>query len=103
MILIVGQVPKADLRREAFQEIDYRRMYGTIASAWKRSAGRFDLSVTIPANTTALIYVPAASPDSVTESGTAASKARGVTFVRAEGGAAVYEVGSGTYRFASAL
>ena len=31
MILIVGQVPKADLRREAFQEIDYRRMYGTIA------------------------------------------------------------------------
>ncbi|MFA6445495.1 MAG: thiamine pyrophosphate-binding protein, partial [Sterolibacterium sp.] len=31
MILIVGQVPKADLRRESFQEIDYRRMYGTIA------------------------------------------------------------------------
>ena len=31
MILIVGQIPKADLRREAFQEIDYRRMYGTIA------------------------------------------------------------------------
>ncbi|MGP1675793.1 MAG: thiamine pyrophosphate-dependent enzyme [Burkholderiales bacterium] len=31
MILIVGQVPRADLRREAFQEIDYRSMYGTIA------------------------------------------------------------------------
>ncbi len=31
LILIVGQVPRADLRREAFQEIDYRRMYGTIA------------------------------------------------------------------------
>jgi len=31
MILIVGQVPRADLRREAFQEIDYRRMFGTIA------------------------------------------------------------------------
>jgi len=31
MILIVGQVPRADLRREAFQEIDYQRMYGTIA------------------------------------------------------------------------
>lgn len=31
MILIVGQVPRADLRREAFQEIDYRRMYGAIA------------------------------------------------------------------------
>ncbi len=31
LILIVGQVPRADLRREAFQEIDYRRMYGAIA------------------------------------------------------------------------
>jgi acetolactate synthase-1/2/3 large subunit len=31
LVLIVGQVPRADLRREAFQEIDYRRMYGTIA------------------------------------------------------------------------
>ena len=31
MILIVGQVPRADLRREAFQEIDYQRMYGSIA------------------------------------------------------------------------
>ncbi len=31
LILIVGQVPRSDLRREAFQEIDYRRMYGTIA------------------------------------------------------------------------
>jgi len=31
LVLIVGQVPRADLRREAFQEIDYRRMFGTIA------------------------------------------------------------------------
>lgn len=31
LILIVGQIPKANLRREAFQEIDYQRMYGSIA------------------------------------------------------------------------
>lgn len=31
LILLVGQVPKADLRREAFQEIDYGKMYGSIA------------------------------------------------------------------------
>jgi acetolactate synthase-1/2/3 large subunit len=31
LILVVGQVPKKDLRREAFQEIDYRAMFGTIA------------------------------------------------------------------------
>ena len=31
LILVVGQVPRKDLRREAFQEIDYRAMYGSIA------------------------------------------------------------------------
>ena len=31
LILVVGQVPHKDLRREAFQEIDYRAMFGTVA------------------------------------------------------------------------
>jgi acetolactate synthase-1/2/3 large subunit len=31
LILIVGQIPKKDLRREAFQEIDYHKMFGSIA------------------------------------------------------------------------
>lgn len=31
LLLLVGQVARADLRRNAFQEIDYGRMYGSIA------------------------------------------------------------------------
>jgi acetolactate synthase-1/2/3 large subunit len=31
MILLIGQVPARDLRKEAFQEIDYQKMYGAIA------------------------------------------------------------------------
>ena len=31
LIMVVGQIPKADLRREAFQEIDYQKMFGSIA------------------------------------------------------------------------
>ena len=31
MILIVGQIAARDLRREAFQEIDYQKMFGSIA------------------------------------------------------------------------
>ncbi|MFW7344060.1 thiamine pyrophosphate-dependent enzyme [Pollutimonas sp. H1-120] len=31
MILLVGQIPKRDLRKEAFQEIDYHGMFGSIA------------------------------------------------------------------------
>src|SRR6218665_1233238 len=31
MILVIGQVPKKDLRKEAFQEIDYQQMFGALA------------------------------------------------------------------------
>ena len=31
LILLVGQVERRDLRRNAFQEIDYRRMFGQMA------------------------------------------------------------------------
>ncbi len=31
LILVIGQVPTSDLRRQAFQEIDYQQMYGSIA------------------------------------------------------------------------
>ena len=31
LILVIGQVPKKDLRRQAFQEIDYQKMFGSIA------------------------------------------------------------------------
>jgi acetolactate synthase-1/2/3 large subunit len=31
MILIIGQIAARDLRREAFQEIDYQKMFGSVA------------------------------------------------------------------------
>jgi acetolactate synthase-1/2/3 large subunit len=40
LILIVGQVPKKDLRREAFQEIDYQKMFGSIAKWVAEAIGR---------------------------------------------------------------
>lgn len=31
LILLVGQIPKRDLRKDAFQEIDYQKMFGSMA------------------------------------------------------------------------
>ena len=59
------------------------------------------LNITIPANTTATIYVPVAAAGAVTESGLPAASALGAKFLRMETGAAVYEVGSGAWEFAS--
>jgi alpha-L-rhamnosidase len=78
----------------------YESIRGRIESSWKIEAGRFTLDVTIPANTTATVFVPARRADSVTEGGRPAAQARGVQFVRMEGEAAVYRVQSGRYSFA---
>jgi hypothetical protein len=77
----------------------YDSPYGRIASAWQRNGNRLVLDLTIPPNTTATIYVPARAEGDVTESGQPARKALGVKFLRQEGRAAVFAVGSGVYRF----
>jgi alpha-L-rhamnosidase len=59
------------------------------------------LNVTIPANTTAMIYVPAKSAESVTEGGMPAGQSKGVKFLRMENGRAVFAVASGEYTFNS--
>jgi alpha-L-rhamnosidase len=77
----------------------YNSIRGKIESSWRVEQGVFSLDVTIPANTTASVYVPAKSADSVTESDQPASRAAGVRFVKMDDGAAVFHVTSGKYRF----
>jgi hypothetical protein len=81
----------------------YQSLNGRIATAWKREDGRLTLDVEIPANTTATVHVPTKDAASVREGSGLANRARGVTFLRMEGGAAVYEVGSGRFAFVSEL
>jgi len=77
--------------------------YGEIRSEWKSEAGTFRWHFRVPPNTTAMVYVPASSPDVVTEGGKAASGAAGVKFLRMEKGRAVFEAGSGAYEFESRI
>ena len=81
----------------------YQSPYGNIVSNWKREGQKLRMEVTIPANTTATVYVAAKDAASVTESGKPADKAEGVKFLRMENNAAVYAVGSGSYQFQSIL
>jgi alpha-L-rhamnosidase len=91
--------------------------YGRIVSNWRLDpsttlrAGGLTMEVEIPPNTTATVHVPAKSEADVTESGAPAAQAKalalssveGVKFLRMEHGAAVFEVGSGNYKFSSIL
>ena len=79
----------------------YKSVHGLISSAWTTDASGITLDVTIPANTTATIYVPGADPSKVTEYGVLASRAPGTTYVGTTLDAVKYAVGSGTYHFST--
>ncbi len=72
-------------------------LYGVIESAWKLSGGMLELYVTIPANTTATLYLPTSDAAAITESG------KPVNVSRSENGRAVFELGAGRYKFLSPM
>ncbi len=82
---------------------EYRSVRGRITSRWKRVGSQLSLSVSIPANTTATVYVPAKDAGVVTEGDRPAGQSPDVRFLRLAEGCAVYAVGSGNYTFASTL
>ncbi len=82
-------------------DASYNSVYGMIKSAWKLENDKFEWNITIPANTTATVYVPTLDNENVMESGRKASKSEGVRFIKREGYLAVFEVESGSYTFTS--
>lgn len=83
----------------------YDSIRGRIASNWRIEDGSFNLDVSIPANTTATVWVPvdsAEAAEAVTEGGQPTAEAQGVRPEGFKEGYAVYEVGSGEYHFAVA-
>ncbi len=81
----------------------YDSLHGRIVTRWRVAAGRFELSVTIPANTTAKVCLPTRDAKSVTESGKALRRAKGVKVLGQEADRLVVGIQSGTYRFAAPL
>jgi alpha-L-rhamnosidase len=60
--IIIKPHPAGDL---AWVEAGYESVHGPIAVRWDRKDGKFVLKVTIPANTTATVYVPAKGKEPV--------------------------------------
>ena len=78
---------------------EYRSVYGLIRSAWKREEGRLTLTVDIPANTTATVYLPQADTGRITEGGKPVSGRSEFSDVRSADGFPVITTGSGHYEF----
>lgn len=81
----------------------YDSVRGKIQTDWKIKDGIFYCKVTIPPNTTATLYLPAATPESVTESGNPLQKATGIVKTSTEPHLIVIELYSGQYYFESKM
>ncbi len=77
----------------------YDSMYGRIKSEWHVEDGQLIYKTTVPANTTATLYLPADSESDVAEGSQLAYDAEGIEFVGLENGKAVYDLVSGSYEF----
>lgn len=64
----------------------FHSMYGLIRSHWKKEPGRFTWNITVPANTSATIYIPF-------------KNVKGEGFARMQHDTAVFKIGSGDYTF----
>ncbi len=94
------EIPRNGLDRV---QASYESVRGTVATRWQRTAAGLELDVTVPANATGRVYVPASRPEAVTEVGggrsVAASESASVKLVGVEGDRVVYDIGSGHYQF----
>lgn len=79
----------------------YDSMYGKISSSWKKENGILTYEATVPGNTTATLSLPTSSEISIKENGKPVKKAKGIKFLKYENGKAIYELGSGSYKFTS--
>ena len=72
---------------------------GRVHVAWRRSGSGVILELSVPANASALVHLPASDPAGVGEGGRLAGRAPGVAVLPPADGRAALAVGSGTYRF----
>ncbi|MGI8484845.1 MAG: alpha-L-rhamnosidase C-terminal domain-containing protein, partial [Thermomicrobiales bacterium] len=82
-----------------YAEGHYNSIRGAITSRWEWVNDGVSYAVTIPANTSAEIWLGTKDISAVTENGVPAAEADGITSVRLEGDHVILHVGSGSYTF----
>ena len=79
--------------------VSFRSPYGLIRSEWSDSPQQYRQRVEIPANTTALVYLPAVDPAAVSESGVPLGEVPGLSVRERGKDYLAVAVGSGIYDF----
>lgn len=82
---------------------NYQSPYGEIRSEWTKKGKAITMSITVPANTTALVYIPTSDGSVIKEGGKDISKVKNIKVIVEENGRKACRVGSGEYSFESLI
>ena len=96
------------LKPHGFSQLTWVRaehdsLYGPIKSEWHTGGGNFLWKISIPANTTATVFLPVQKADTIRVGRHLLARAAGVKFLRMENDCAVLAVDSGKYQFVTHL
>jgi alpha-L-rhamnosidase len=86
-----------------YANADLETRYGKVSSHWKIENGNFNLSIEVPPNTTATVFVPANSANEINESGKPITSIKEIKVTESKNNAVVLQVGSGHYAFSSKM
>ena len=78
---------------------DFNTPYGTVKTDWEKLSDSFHLNVTIPANSTASVYLPVTGKSIVLEDGSLINKSKDIHFIKKTNEYLIFNVGSGSYDF----
>jgi len=77
----------------------YQSPYGEIRSECEKTGTSIKMNVTIPANTTALVYIPFTAGSVINEGGKNISEVKDIQVIGEENGRKILRIGSGAYAF----
>lgn len=102
--IIIRPMPPAPGSNAMHAPIDWVRasydsIRGVIRSDWKLALDSFQLDVSIPANTTATVFLPAHQGDEITEGNAPVANNQNVKLLGVRDGYAELQIRSGDYRF----
>jgi alpha-L-rhamnosidase len=99
-IIIKPEIPADKI---TFTDASLITMNGKIVSSWKVEGKKLIMNVTIPVNSSAVIYIPTVDQNKVKEGSALINELPGAEIGNYENGYLPVKVGSGTYKFESVI
>jgi alpha-L-rhamnosidase len=82
-----------------YVKASYQSIYGLISSNWTKEEGKITWNISIPANTKAIVHIPAPGKENLVENGNKIAASYGLKYLGKQHGKLLFEVASGEYNF----